>query len=320
LGFVGSHLIPKLAEVHSVVAFDHGTPAYGTGLTPLRKSVVRPHAAICETDILNLDPGHLGQLFASGLPDLIIHLAAWPGVRSSLEQQDAYFRNNVLASQQVLAFARDYKVPTIMTSSSSVYGDRGQYESCREEDANGYGLRSPYAVSKWITECWYEAIASTLPPVLFVRPFTLYGPLGRPDMAYFSFAQRLLQGLPIRVFGDLDTQRDFTYINDAVYYLSSLVEAMLSDPGDVVTQFKLDGGRSVVNICNGQPEQLTSLVELLASELDVDPKVEFLPRSELDLRGTFGDPRNLHSLITPQQTQFADGIHEFCTWLRTLPA
>jgi len=313
LGFVGANLIPRLAKNHTIIALDHGNPAYGTELTQAREDAIRAHASVFRTDILDAET--LGNLFPIGSLDLIIHLAAWPGVRASLQQQEDYFRNNVVASQRVLSLASHHKIPSIMASSSSVYGDLGQYKACAEEDASGQGLRSPYAVSKWITESWYETVATTLPPVLFVRPFTLYGPLGRPDMAYFSFARRILHGQPIRVFGSLDAQRDFTFIADAVHYLSELTEALLTNPIDTLNHFKLESGKAVVNICNGQPQRLTSLVEILASALNTKPNVEYLPRSNLDLRGTFGCPRKLHSLVEPRTTPFEAGLQEFCRWL-----
>jgi len=316
LGFVGANLIPELAKHHSITTIDHGTPAYGSDLVQMREALVSSHAEIVRQDICDLDGSVFQRSSAAHFPDLIVHLAAWPGVRESIAKQDEYFHNNVIASQRILTLARTYNIPTIMTSSSSVYGDRGQYGPCREEDATGDGLRSAYSRSKWITESWCQTVASTLPPVLFIRPFTLYGPLGRPDMAYFSFAKNILQGRPIRVFGDLKSQRDFTFIRDAIYYLTGLIEAMLDNAHAITSYFRLENGTAVANICNGQPERLSTLLDVLESELSATAKVNFLPASELDLRGTFGDPSKLHSLITPQRTDFREGLRAFCEWLR----
>lgn len=314
LGFVGSHLAERLSQHHAVKVLDDGKPSYGSNLPSLRSDWVSQTAEVYNVSIGTVSDGDLKEILHDS--DLVVHLASWPGVRDSMKHAPRVFLNNVSSAVQIMSICSDLSVPLILASSSSVYGDRGRYSQCSEEDANGADLRSPYAYSKWIMELWAKSVSVTLPPTLVVRPFSLYGPWGRPDMAYFAFAQRILERKPVQVFGSLATMRDFTYIDDATFYLERLCEGMILEPEKVVSHFLLDSGLSVANICNGSPHSLERVLNILTSLLEDEFQIAWESESSLDLQGTYGDPTRTQRYCGVSETPLEQGLANFASWIR----
>ncbi|MBU0791539.1 MAG: NAD-dependent epimerase/dehydratase family protein, partial [Gammaproteobacteria bacterium] len=163
------------------------------------------------------------QAVAGHRLDAILHFAAYPGVRKSMEDPGLYVQNNVIGSIRVLEAAKEFGVPKVfMASSSSVYGDNaGMFERqpvkpCHENYLPIFQL-SPYSASKRMMEHLASIYADTYDMNIAVaRYFTVYGPAGRPDMAYMKFIDRISRGEPIVVYGDGEQRRDMTYISDAV--------------------------------------------------------------------------------------------------------
>jgi len=202
-----------------------------------------------------------------------------------------------------------------MASSSSVYGDLGVDGACREMDANGTGLKSYYAVTKWINEELTSRIVSPTTPVLCLRFFTVFGAWGRPDMAYYIFAQRMLDEEPLHVNGSLDVLRDFTFIDDVVAYVVDALNALLENPTRVLTLTQQPSGSHALNICNGRSVLLSQFVELLATALGKTPSFEVRPSSPLDARATHGDPRLLRQVVgNTHLTDLALGVESLASW------
>jgi len=134
-------------------------------------------------------------------------------------------------------------------------------------------------------------------------------------MAYFAFARRMLRQEPIQLFGSSDTRRDFTYIDDAVFYLSSLARMMLNDYDRLASRLDAGLGVPTVNICNGQPASIADVIAALEDALGVQARIDHLPSSKLDLRGTFGDPKRLHEVCGIRQTSLHEGIEAFADWM-----
>lgn len=314
-GFIGSHLTRRLANTHELTFVDSLTTSYGGNLVRDRADSISHLGTLHATTLQDCPLPTLDTLVERS--DLVVHLAAWAGVRTSLAQSAAYFNNNVAATAALLDASARTATPILLVSSSSVYGDRGADGSCSEEMADGIGLRSPYATSKWMMEEWTRSIADRLPPLVVARPFSIYGPWGRPDMAYFAFGRRILRGEPIRVFGDVHTRRDFTYIDDAIFYLSSIVEMMLADDARLASELPVISGVPTVNICNGDPHSLLDVISGLEQALGRSATINFEPASDLDLRGTHGDPSRLHQLCGVRKTPLFDGLDAFANWMTT---
>jgi UDP-glucuronate 4-epimerase len=215
-GFIGSHLAERLlAEGHEVCCLDNFDAYYAPAVK--RRNLEAAHASprfrLLEGDVL--DGGALAEALADRC-DAVVHLAARPGVRPSLEEPAAYAQINVTGTVAVLDAARRHGVGhVVVASSSSVYG-RSPDTPFREQESRLMPA-SPYGASKLAAEqfcsTWSELFAV---PVTCLRFFTVYGPRQRPDMAIASFVRRVLDGAPLPVYGDGSSRRDYTYIDDVV--------------------------------------------------------------------------------------------------------
>lgn len=213
-GFIGSHLCDSLLdEGHEVVGVDAFTPLYDRGLKErnLGDALANPRFRLAELDLVNAD-GALAEAVAGA--ELVFHLAAQPGVRTSWDAFEHYVDRNLLATQRVFKAAAEVGVRVVLSSSSSVYGnvDPG---ATRESAA----LRpiSPYGVTKLGCEHLARAYAESFDlDVVTLRYFTVFGPRQRPDMAFTRIAAALVDRTPFEVFGSGEQSRDFTYVADAV--------------------------------------------------------------------------------------------------------
>ena len=314
-GFIGSHLANHLVRIgHEVDVIDSGYAVYGTALTAARSSMLAEVGIFVDPlDLSTVSPLDLKVRLAAS--DVVVHLAAWPGVRQSVVDPFGYTRNNVFAFANVLEATRLLGVPLLYASSSSIYGDKAISGACRESDADGYGLKSHYSMTKWIDEELTTLRPPGSPPAVGMRFFTVFGPWGRPDMAYFIFARLMLEGRPLPVFGGLDVTRDFTYVDDTVGYVSDLMAALLSEPSRVVEMTAQPSGANVVNVCNGQAYSLSSFLERLAASMGLDYDLDVQPASPLDARATLGDPTLLRAVTGSQHyTDATAGIGRFAEW------
>ena len=311
-GFIGSHLVSRLlTDGFDLVTFDHGKPAYGEDFYKFRRSTSR-HSLLMDTNEMALDLAkETTSSIANSISDcsMFIHLAAYPGVRQSMERPENYSRNNLMAFTNVLEACRLAEIPKLLyASSSSVYGDRGKNIRMSEDLADGSGLASYYAGTKWSNEILAKQYPFTKTQCTALRFFTVYGPWGRPDMAYYSFARAIRDDIEITLYDNGKPMRDFTYIDDLTDRLNQLVSVL--DTTDISAPTSLNFGLGV-------PLSAGSLLHSLETHLGKKAKVVNVQRPSADVESTFSDPTLLNSLVGDlESTSLDDGIAKFAEWFK----
>jgi len=306
-GFIGSSLVDRLlAEGRDVVGLDSFDPYYAEEqkLRNLTAALAAPGFRLVRADIR--DAKEVERLFDEGGFDGVVHLAALAGVRPSLERPAAYADVNVNGTAVVLeAAARHGRPHFVFASSSSVYGERAD-GPFRETDPVEKPI-SPYAATKRAGELMAHAFHHGRGlSVTCARIFTAYGPRQRPDLAIRKFAERMLRGEPIPVYGDGSSLRDFTYIDDLV---EGLVRALDRDLGFRI--LNLGAGRSVV---------LRDVIRALEEALGVGARIEYLPRQAGEVSRTWADTSAAREALGyAPATSLAEGIASFVAWLRERP-
>lgn len=302
-GFIGFHTVHMLCGAgDQIVGLDNINDYYDTALKFGRlaasgierekirekepvQSTVYPDYRFIKADICDKD--FIDGLFATEKFDVVCHLAAQAGVRYSLENPYAYIESNILGFLNVLEACRHNPVKHLVyASSSSVYGTNAKIPY-NEQDRTDNPV-SLYAATKKSNEMMAHAYAHLYDiPVTGLRFFTVYGPWGRPDMAPFLFTKAILNGQPIRVFNHGKLSRDFTYIDDIV---RGIVSVLHSDP-------KNRGGRKdtarVYNIGNGQPVPLTGFIETLERVIGREAIKEMTDMQPGDVEITYADTTSL---------------------------
>lgn len=321
-GFIGFHLARRLlAEGHEVVGFDGLTPYYNVKLKEMRHAALAQYPAFRPVIAMLEDRTSLEAALGDCKPDVLIHLAAQAGVRYSLENPGSYLASNITGSWNIIELAERFKVKHLMiASTSSVYGANPSIPF-RETDKADEPL-TIYAATKksmeLIAHC--HAHLHKLPTTAF-RFFTVYGPWGRPDMAYFKFADRILDGQPIEIYGEGQMSRDFTYIDDLV---ESIIRLSAVIPGEdnrvqdpAVETLSHEAPFRVVNIGGGQPESLMDFVETVEKALGQSAIRQMLPMQKGDVPRTYAAPDLLRALTGyVPQTRLADGVQAFVDWYR----
>jgi UDP-glucuronate 4-epimerase len=309
-GFIGYHVaMALLARGELVIGVDDLNPYYDVRLKEARlaRLAAAPGFAFCHADIA--DRAVMAEVVAAhpGI-DRIVHLAAQAGVRHSLVDPHAYVQANVMGHLVLLETARH--LPRlrhmVYASSSSVYGGNRKLPFS-ETDAVDTPL-SLYAASKRSGELMSHAYAH-----LFglcqtgLRFFTVYGPWGRPDMAYFSFASAIAAGEPITVYDHGTLRRDFTYIDDIV----AGVLGALDRPPDGAPPVRL------LNIGNNHSEPVSALIALLEQGLGRRAVLRHAPRPPADVAETAADIEAIHALTGfMPSTPLAEGIPRFVAWFK----
>ena len=308
-GFIGSFVAARLAALGwNVVACDNFNAYYAPQLKHERvAALLAPHGVGCRTVEL-ADAAQAERLFRSTLPSHVIHLAAQAGVRHSLEQPQAYVASNLVAFANILELCRRYRPQHLVyASSSSVYGDSGKLPF--QEDDRCDAPLSFYAATKKANEVMAHSYSHLFSlPATGLRFFTVYGPWGRPDMAYFHFAQKMLNGEPIPVYANGALQRDFTFIGDVV----EAVVRVLERPGQTGSA---GAPHTLLNVGSGQPVALGDFIAMLEQVLGAKAVKQLLPMQPGDVSATWADTSRLTGLTgyTPS-TSLADGLAEFAKW------
>ena len=244
----------------------------------------------------------LRTLRPQGEEDLeaIINLAARPGVRQSIVDPFKYFQTNVIGALNLIEWACREGIPRyVLASSSSVYG-----ESCPRpfrEDARTDEPVSPYAASKKAAEVLCHAYHYLYGiDVTVLRYFTVYGPAGRPDMAMFRFIRWVAEGETIRIYGDGEQERDFTYVDDIA---SGTVKALELS------------GFNVINLGSDRPVTVNEVLRVISAQLGKEPAVSFLPPEKTDVRATWANISRARSLIAWEpETALEDGVRAAIDW------
>ena len=307
-GFIGSHVAEALlARGDRVVGIDNLNTYYDPRLklARLERLRERPGFSFCQADVS--DRAAM-EAVAAAHPDTaaIVHLAAQAGVRHSLVDPYAYVQSNVMGHLVVLEAARRMKGlrHLVYASTSSVYGANTEMPF-RETDRVDTPM-SLYAATKRADELMSHAYAHLFAlPQTGLRFFTVYGPWGRPDMAYYSFARAIVAGEPITLYDEGRLKRDFTYVDDIV---AGVVGALDKPPA---------AGARILNIGNHRGEEVRTLVSLLEDALGRSAIIRFAPRPAVDVEETFAAVDAISALtgFLPQ-TPLSLGVPRFVTWFR----
>ncbi len=319
-GFIGSEVALRLlARGEHVVGVDCLTPYYDLALKEARLVRLTASPEFVEARIDLADQAATARLFADHSPERVIHMAAQPGVRYSLENPHAYANCNLTGFLNLLEGCRAASVEHLVyASSSSVYG---------ANEVMPFSVHHPvdhpvslYAATKRANELMAHSYAHLYGfPVTGLRFFTVYGPWGRPDMAPMIFAKAISEGRPIDVFNSGEMRRDFTYIDDiteGVLRVADCIPEPAADP---------DGGPAaspiapyrVFNIGNGAPVDLMRFIEVMEQALGRKANTNMLPMQPGDVKATWADTADLQAATGWQpETTIEDGVRRFVAWYR----
>lgn len=325
-GFIGFHLVYRLIELgHIVIGLDNINDYYDINLKFARLEklgISRDNASkfdnLNKSDLfgenflftrLNLeDSDSLSKLFLRHNFDIVCNLAAQAGVRYSIENPSAYTSSNIVGFLNLLECCRHNNIKRIVyASSSSVYGNSKQVPF--NESDNVDNPISLYAATKKSNELMAHTYSHLYGlETIGLRFFTVYGPWGRPDMAYFLFTDAILNNRPIKVFNNGKLSRDFTYIDDIV---NGIVNTLIEDSKNK-NLFKL------YNIGNGNPVNLLDFITTIEHKIGIKAIKKMLPMQAGDVNTTFANTKNIEQDYNySSKINIDDGIKEFILWYKS---
>ncbi len=322
-GFIGYHLSKRLLDegVH-VVGCDNMNDYYDVELKEARLNKLSVHDNFKFHRIDIADRNALSCIFDESQFDVVVNLAAQAGVRYSIENPSAYIDSNLVGFGNVLECCRQHDVKHfVFASSSSVYGANTTMPFSVHHNVDH--PVSLYAATKKSNELMAHSYSHLYDLACTgLRFFTVYGPWGRPDMAYFKFTKAICEGKPITVYNHGKMMRDFTYIDDIV---EGVVRVMKKrpEPNTAWDGAHPDAGSSyaryrIYNIGNNTPVKLMDFIETLENSLGEKAKKEFLDMQAGDVRATYADVEDLmHDVGFKPSTPLKDGLERFVAWYRT---
>ena len=311
-GFIGADLCLKLLDLgHHVVGVDNLNDYYDVKLKRDRLALLQAHEnsnafAFSQMDIV--DRTAMDYMFKSNQFEVVVHLAAQAGVRYSLENPQSYIDSNLLGFGNILESCRQARIEHLVyASSSSVYGANKNFPF-KESDRVDNPV-SLYAATKKANELMAHSYAHLYGlRCTGLRFFTVYGPWGRPDMAPFRFASRMLKGEAIPVYNQGDMIRDFTYIDDISEGVARVAMGRGSTKQEEVSY-------KIYNIGRGEPVQLMDFIAALESHLQVKAKIDLLPMQDGDVPRTMADTSALQKDFDYQPCVSMDeGVKQFAKW------
>ncbi|MBN1501616.1 MAG: NAD-dependent epimerase [Spirochaetes bacterium] len=322
-GFIGYFLSKKLYEAgFEVTGIDNINNYYDINLKNDRLADLKqncPEFRFIRCDLA--DKESLEDVFKSGKFDYAVNLAAQAGVRYSLTNPDAYLQSNMAGFLNILECCRNYPVKhLIYASSSSVYG-MNKKAPFSESDSVDHPV-SLYAATKKSNELMAHSYSHLFNiPVSGLRFFTVYGPFGRPDMAYFLFAKAIYEGRPIDVFNNGDMLRDFTYVDDVVEGIRRLIPLApeKNDNWDYERNNCADSWAPyrIYNIGNNSPEKLMDFINVLEDKIGIKAVINYKPMQAGDVYMTYADINNLNSVTGYKpSTSIEEGLGRFVDWYR----
>ncbi|MBR2957568.1 MAG: NAD-dependent epimerase [Clostridia bacterium] len=309
-GFIGSHLAKRLLETGvEVVGIDNINDYYDVSLKYHRLSLLEKYEnfTFIRCDISNKD--ELTGIFEEHKADVVINLAAQAGVRYSIENPQVYIDSNVIGFFNILEACRNNPVKHLVyASSSSVYGNSDKIPfSVDDRVDNPISLYAATKKSNELMAYTYSHLFGI--PATGLRFFTVYGPAGRPDMAYFSFTKKILAGEPIKLFNYGELERDFTYVDDIVEGIMNIIPT--------VPEEKNGARAKVYNIGNNKPVALKEFVAALEEAIGVKAKIEYLPMQPGDVYRTYADISELEKDFGFRpQTDIRTGLKKFAEWYK----
>ena len=333
-GFIGSNLVLKLLETQSpvnIVGIDNLNDYYDVSIKDWRLAQIEESAAKHPESGWSFLKGNIADkntidgLFTKFHPDIVVNLAAQAGVRYSITNPDAYIQSNLIGFYNILEACRHNPVAhLIYASSSSVYGTNKKVPYSTEDKVDN--PVSLYAATKKSNELMAHAYSKLYNiPSTGLRFFTVYGPAGRPDMAYFGFTNKLLKGETIQIFNYGNCKRDFTYIDDIV---EGVIRVMQGAPEKQTGEDGLPiPPYAVYNIGNQNPENLLDFVDILQQELiaagvlpadyDFEAHKELVPMQPGDVPVTYADTSALkRDFGFKPATPLREGLRNFARWYK----
>ena len=333
-GFIGANLIQKLIRMEqqmTIVGLDNLNDYYNVSLKMHRLDEIELLASKNKNINWTFIKGDLvdrfliDKLFQEYNFDIVVNLAAQAGVRYSITNPDAYIESNLIGFYNILEACRRYLVKhLVFASSSSVYGNNKKIPYSTDDKVDE--PVSLYAATKKSNELLAHAYSKLYNiPSTGLRFFTVYGPAGRPDMAYFSFTDKLLHGEKIKIFNYGNCKRDFTYIDDIV---EGVIRVMNKPPSKAVDDDGLHlAPYAIYNIGNNEPVNLLDFVDILQQELikagvlsvdyDFEAHKELVPMQPGDVAVTYADTSALeHDFGFKPNTSLRDGLRKFAEWYK----
>ena len=321
-GFIGFYLAKKLLEDNfEVVGLDNLSPYYDPGLKKARLSQLMPHPRYSHVHLDLDDRDGMAEFFSNHSFDVVVNLAAQAGVRYSLKNPHSYVDTNIVGFVNLLEGCRHSGVKHfVFASSSSVYGANTKIPFSVHHNVDH--PVSLYAASKKSNELMAHSYAHLYDlAVTGLRFFTVYGPWGRPDMAYFLFTKAILEDRPIDVFNHGRMARDFTYIDDIIDGVYRVIhhrpepnkawDGNDPDPATSYCRYK------IYNIGNNQKVDLLRFIEILEKCLGKEAKKNFLPMQPGDVPQTFADVDDLiRDVGFRPTTSIEEGLKRFVAWYR----
>lgn len=333
-GFIGSNLVKELLKTNeeiSIIGFDSVNDYYDVSIKDYRLAEIEKLAGSkpkCKYTFIkgNLaDKALIEKIFTENKIDIVVNLAAQAGVRYSITNPDAYIESNIIGFYNILEACRNHPVEHLVyASSSSVYGGNKKVPFSTDDKVDN--PVSLYAATKKSNELMAHAYSKLYNiPSTGLRFFTVYGPAGRPDMAYFGFTNKLVKGETIKIFNYGNCKRDFTFVDDIV---EGVKRVMMSPPekkngedGLPVPPYK------IYNIGNNNPENLLDFVQILSEELiragvlpqdyDFDAHKELVPMQPGDVPVTYADTSALENDFGfKPSTSLRDGLRKFAEWYK----
>ena len=318
-GFIGFHLTLALLERDDeVVGIDNLNDYYDPALKQLRLDEIAKHPKYSNFEFIKADISDralMEQLFADNSFEVVVNLAAQAGVRYSLENPHAYVESNLVGFVNILEGCRHSKVKHLVyASSSSVYGMNVK-QPFSTEDRVDYPI-SLYAATKKSNELMAHTYSHLYNiPTTGLRFFTVYGPYGRPDMAYYKFTKAILNGDPIDIYNNGIMKRDFTYIDDIV---EGVVRVMDKTPAPQENKYSsAKPPYRIYNIGNNNPVTLCNFISVIEDACELNANKFLLPMQPGDVPVTYADIDQLSMDISfKPNTKIKDGISKFVKWYK----
>lgn len=319
-GFIGYHVSQRLLEQgHEVVGADNLNDYYDVNLKQARLDLLLPHPQFQFFKMDLSEKAAVSELFAAQKFERVIHLAAQPGVRYSIQNPMAYIDANILGHMNILEGCRHHNVGhLIYSSSSSVYGlNRKQPFSVEDDVDHPVSL---YAATKKANELMSHSYSHLYHlPTTGLRFFTVYGPWGRPDMALFKFVKAMLDGKPIDVYNHGNMVRDFTYVGDIAEAVVRLVDVVPAVNNDWTVEEGLKSASSapykIYNVGNGQPTRLGDFIQAIETVLDIKADKHYMDMQDGDVLSTCADSSELYKTIGfSPDTPVNYGVQQFVDW------
>lgn len=321
-GFIGFHLAELLLKSnYEVVGIDNMNDYYDTRLKEGRLEILKKYDNYTFYKIDLKDKEYIDNLFKEYKFDYVINLAAQAGVRYSIENPYAYVDSNLIGFVNVLEACRNYPVKHLLyASSSSVYGGNKVAPFSTEHQVDH--PVSLYAATKKSNELMAHTYSHLYKiPTTGLRFFTVYGPWGRPDMAYFSFTNAIINDKPIKVFNHGKMERDFTYIDDiveAIYKLLPLAPKANPEWDELKDkQSESFAPYKVYNIGNNQPVQLEKFISVLEDKIGKKAVKNYMEMQPGDVVRTYADTSDLEKAINFRpSTSIEEGLEKFANWYK----